>query len=348
MASTTTKQACTKCNKGGGIAMCNGCERSFCVKHFVEHRQELSQQMDGIAQEHDLLRQDMNSQGNGELLLKQIDQWEQKAIEQIQAHARKVRLDLRQLLEQRKNQLQTSVNKLTEELRSCRESDDYTELEMKRWTEQIETLRQRNENSLHIHTQDENSPTSVVPLIGIRILEQLSVPMDTDNTRIIHQSLERFAEITGNIKLLADGLIAYCSEFSPSGSYTSGMNRYSRGIHRIHFQINKKNSQYLFFGITSASEKFKSDMSTIQSMYGWWDLNYTVVDGVGTNASSEKTIQKGDKLTLVLNCDQHLIQLKHHRTNRSVELPIDLQQCPYPWKIVVRLDSPSDSVTIVH
>ena len=328
--------------------MCNGCERSFCVKHFVEHRQELSQQMDEIVQEHDLLRQGMNSQGNGELLLKQIDQWEEKTIEQIQAHARKVRLDLRQLLEQRKNQLQTSVNKLTEELRSCRESDDYTELEMKRWTKQIETLRQMNENSLRIHTEDENSPTSVIPLIRVRILEQSSVPMDIDNTRIIDQSLERFAEVVGNIRLSANGLTAYCFEYFPSGSYINGMNQYSRGIHRIHFQIEKKYSQYLFFGITSASEKLKSDMSTIQSMYGWWDLNYTVIDGVGNSANSEKTTQKGDKLTLVLNCDQHLIQLKHHRTNRSVELPVDLQQCPYPWKIVVRLDSPFDSVTIVH
>ncbi|CAF3863153.1 unnamed protein product, partial [Rotaria sp. Silwood1] len=58
MASTNMKQICAKCNKGGGIAMCHGCQQSFCTKHFVEHRQELSQQIDHIGQEHDLLRQD--------------------------------------------------------------------------------------------------------------------------------------------------------------------------------------------------------------------------------------------------------------------------------------------------
>jgi uncharacterized UBP type Zn finger protein len=59
MASAIMKQTCTKCSKGGGIAMCNGCQQSFCIKHFVEHRQELSQQMEDIGQEHDLLRRDM-------------------------------------------------------------------------------------------------------------------------------------------------------------------------------------------------------------------------------------------------------------------------------------------------
>lgn len=325
--------------------MCNGCTRSFCTKHFVEHRQELSQQMDEIVQEHDLLRQGMDSQRNGELLLKQIDQWEEKTIEQIQTHANRVRLDLRQLFEQKHNQLQIPVNKLTEELRSCRESDDYTELDMKQWTQKIKTLRQMTERSFSIHTQDDNTPTSVIPLIRIRILDQSS---DTNNTQIIDQSLERFSEIAGNIQLSADGQSAYCTQYFPSGSYVSGMNRYSHGIHRIHFKIDKKYSQYIFFGIIPASQRVTSDMLTIKSMYGWWDLNYTVIDGLGNSTNSEKTIQKGDKLTLILNCDDHLIQLNHHRTNRLVKMSVDLHQCPYPWKILVRLDSPFDCVTIVQ
>jgi hypothetical protein len=31
------KKPCSKCNKGGGIFTCDGCEQSFCRKHSDEH-----------------------------------------------------------------------------------------------------------------------------------------------------------------------------------------------------------------------------------------------------------------------------------------------------------------------
>src|SRR5437763_729331 len=113
MASLTMKQTCTKCSKGGGIAMCNGCQRSYCIKHFVEHRQELSQQMDNIGQEHDLLRRDMNYEKSTHSLFAHIDQWEQETIKMVQECAKKARIDLQQLLNQTKNELKMSVDRLT-------------------------------------------------------------------------------------------------------------------------------------------------------------------------------------------------------------------------------------------
>ena len=52
----TNKQPCVKCDKGGGIAMCSGCQQWFCIKHFNEHRQELAIEMDHVGEEHNLYK----------------------------------------------------------------------------------------------------------------------------------------------------------------------------------------------------------------------------------------------------------------------------------------------------
>lgn len=338
------KQTCAKCDKAGGIAMCNGCQRSFCIKHFVEHRQELSQQMDEIAQSHDLLRQGVNSVSNADSLVKQIDLWEKESIEKIQAHARKIRHALFPLFEQRQNELKLSLNKLTNELRTCRESDDFTELDMNRWMRELARLRRMTEDSIQINIERENDAKSLIGLIKVTLPEQSSMSMDVDNDRT---SRERFDEIHGDIRLSADGLVGCCTNNFWGGSYMSGINRYSYGTHEIHFRIEQKWSNYLFFGIITASEKFTQDSSKMKSKYGWWELNYIVSNGIASGRTSEQTIQAGDKLTLILHCARHLIQLKHHRIDRCVEIPVDLQHCPFPWKILVRLDTNQDCVRLV-
>ncbi len=37
MASANVKKPCTTCRKSAGVATCDGCQQSFCSKHFVEH-----------------------------------------------------------------------------------------------------------------------------------------------------------------------------------------------------------------------------------------------------------------------------------------------------------------------
>ena len=47
---SNVKQPCIKCDKDGDIAVCSGCQQQFCIKHFIEHQQELTIQMDHIGQ----------------------------------------------------------------------------------------------------------------------------------------------------------------------------------------------------------------------------------------------------------------------------------------------------------
>lgn len=48
MASATEKKSCIKCWKGQRQTLCDECQQYFCMKHLLQHRQELSQQMDDL------------------------------------------------------------------------------------------------------------------------------------------------------------------------------------------------------------------------------------------------------------------------------------------------------------
>ena len=358
MASVTTKKTCAKCDKGAGIAMCHGCEQSFCTKHFIEHRQELSQQMDNIGQEHDVLRRDLTSEQGTHPLLKRINEWEQESITKIQVAAEVARTDLQQLLKKAKNNLRTSVTKMTEDLQSSRESDDYTEVDIKKWTNQLQELRMMLNSPSTINIDYENNSRSVVRLIKVineqspGSLNQVSQTYELNNRSSSNWgtfSSERFVDIFGQTRLSGGGLVAACLGDNKDWSYVGGIGRYSSGTHCIGFRIEKISSNwYIFLGIVNGSKKITNDVFNSTSCHGWWHLDYSIVGGKENSYKSANNIKTGDEMVLVLDCNNQRIQLEHHRANRTVDMPIDLQVCAFPWKIVVAMFSKDDRVRILQ
>jgi hypothetical protein len=155
MASSSGKKPCAK---GAGIATCDGCYLSFCRKHFDDHRKELLQNIDIIGQTCNVLRRDMLEKTTEHPILTHINVWERKSISKIRAAAAAdtARADLRQLLDSKKDELNKLVEKMTDELQLCRESDDYTEDDFKRWTEQLNELRRTFESPLNINLKYDN------------------------------------------------------------------------------------------------------------------------------------------------------------------------------------------------
>jgi hypothetical protein len=349
MDSATTKKTCAKCNKGAGTAMCHGCQQSFCTKHFIEHRQELSQQMDNIGQEHDVLRKDLTHEQSTHPLLTRINQWEQESIIKIQTAAESARTDLQQLLNKAKNSLKTLVSKMTGELQSSRDSDDYTELDIKKWTDQLQKLRAMLDSPTNINVDYENDTRTMVRLIKVTD-QRSSDSLDSRTSRNLETSVsERFLESFGKIKLSEGGLLATCVDGYQEKSCVSGINRYSSGIHYIRFRIEQINTNfYPFLGIVNLSEKLKSDIWHSTSCHGWWDLDYLVVGGRGQIQSYTRITRTGDEVTLILDCDNQRIQLEHHRTHRIVDMSIDLRICAFPWKIIVSLCNKDDCLRIVQ
>lgn len=162
---------------------------------------------------------------------------------------------------------------------------------------------------------------------------------------------EKFYEVDGGAALSDDGLLArYCFRALSKYPIIYGYKRYSYGTHSIRFQIEKRGDLRCFFGILSSLDKVNRIISTDidnKSLYGWWDLNTIVINGKVQRNKENNDIRKFDELTLILKCDHQQIQLKHHRTNRILQLSIDITICPFPWKIVTELSSYGDCIRII-
>jgi len=166
--SVTNKQPCVKCDKGGGIAMCSGCQQWFCIKHFNEHRQELAIEMDHVGEEHNLLQRDLSQNNHEHDLLSHVNDWEQKSIAKIQTTAEQVRIDIQKYLDNNKQQRRTFLDRLTDELKASLQSDDYTETDLKKWLEQLKEIRKMLENPSNIQIIDDNDPQSTIYLIQVK------------------------------------------------------------------------------------------------------------------------------------------------------------------------------------
>jgi hypothetical protein len=356
-ANTTLKKPCSKCDKGGGIFTCDGCHQSFCRKHSEEHRQELAIQMDSIGQEHDILQRDINREGDTHPLLSRIDVWERESINKIQQAANQARADLNQLIKQTKQDLKTTVGRLTNELQSSRESEDYTELDLKKWIDQLNELRQDLKQSINAYLEDDQR--SVIHLIKVKNSQQSrsvtqSIRMFGQNSHINQNSTsinsERFGKGDEQIKLSENDLVAMYSEPKLSRfGIIFGVSQYSVGRHSIHFQIENRVNDNFFIGIVTFSQTVPSSIFSLAStVNGWWIGDYAVVFGVVQAGSNATEILKGDELTLTLDCDKRQIYLNHHRTKRTSQLSIDIQKCPFPWKLVVGLSCVRNSIRIIH
>jgi len=81
--------------------------------------------------------------------------------------AKQARVDLRKLIDQSKKDLKISMNQLTNELQSSRDSKDYTELDLKRWVDRLKELRNELENPLTLNIIDDDDKLSIIRLIKV-------------------------------------------------------------------------------------------------------------------------------------------------------------------------------------
>ncbi|CAF0848653.1 unnamed protein product [Rotaria sp. Silwood1] len=351
---SNVKQSCVKCDKGGGIAICSGCQQQFCVKHFVEHRQDLAIQMDNIGQQHDLLRRDLLKESSEYPFLTRIDIWEQESITKIQVAAEVARVDLRELIDRTKNELKVSIDKMTSEIQSSQESDDYTEIDLKKWLHKLQEFQMKLETPVNVDILLDNHSQTSIDLIRInpqlysfpRIYSSLEHSLPVSDNLNLTYTQERFDKFYGPVILSEKGLAA--KNISDDYSRICGITQYSSGVHRIHFRIGERTNSCPFLGIISSLEGLSLRKITLPSANGWSDLDYVVLNGKSLSTSiSNKTIQSGDEVTLILDCDNREILLEHHRTNRLVRQSIDIQECPFPWKILVALSPRNGSIRVL-
>jgi hypothetical protein len=349
MATTSTKNICVKCVKGTGIVTCDGCRQSFCNKHLSEHRQELLQEMNRINDQCEHFRQNLTQENDPEPILSSIDDWERQSIEKINLAAENARADVRQMTERTINDFNQAINKITKKIESSRETSDAIEIDLTRWTEQLQTIQDLLKLPFPISVVSDEKPVSKIHFIKVKyeppVTNYVYVKEKYKPHPIIKSELhssvlkqantsikERFGQVAGRVGLSEEDLVATCVGYSS----ICGIKQYGTGIHRIRFRIIAKKHEGIFFGILTSMQQMTARASELPSVYGWRDFDRAIINGnAQLKAQKEKNIEPGDQMTLTIDCDRAELSLTHHQLKQKVQMPINRNNCPLPWTLLV-------------
>ena len=173
MASSTTRQSCSTCQKSQGQVICGGCDRWLCIKHLLEHRQELEKELEKCVHQRNQLQASLiaDTHDRQDDLLTRVDRWEAQSIERIKQVAKQVRSQLSKSLSRSKRSIGEALHPVTTEMEEGRKTDDYNENELKRWEALLKELKEQLEQAPMVelmHDEDERS-SSHIPLIHLQI-----------------------------------------------------------------------------------------------------------------------------------------------------------------------------------
>jgi hypothetical protein len=156
---TTTSNTCVICGKGKATLKCGGCQQDFCYNHVINHRQELNKQLDEIEVNRDVFRQaltDQNTDSKKHVLIKQIDKWERESINKVRQTAEEARQTVVQHTMEHTVQIEIKLNKLTDELREGRVENDFFEIDLKQWKEELRRLTEELARPPNIKLQQDS------------------------------------------------------------------------------------------------------------------------------------------------------------------------------------------------
>ena len=340
------KRRCSnaKCEKGAGIFTCNGCQQSFCRKHSEEHRAELTARMDSISQDYDLFRRDMDTDNHPHSLLSRIDAWERESVMRIQQAAEKARRDLREMIGQSKQELKSSMDQLSKEIQSNRESEDYTEDDLTKWIDQLDKYRQDLSRLGDAYLIGDDSEASKILLVKVhnKKHDRSSNPIHLVNAR------ETFSEGNQRITVSKDGLVAVSSGLR-AGEHAAvlGTSYYSTGTHYIRFRIEEQWGD-LRFGIVSPSTTNHTPIFTsIKDVNNWYSDSILDEGNLFRPFRRGDSFQDGNEVELMIDCQGKEIFLGHNGSTSILPLSVDLQRYPLPWKIIVVFSHQDNRVRIL-
>lgn len=132
---------CIKCNKTGGILLCNGCQKHFCFKHVNEHREQIEQELESLINEENLFENNIIQKNVSHELFNDIDIWKKDMIEQIKQIAKQAKEDLKQLIYQSNEILLENCKDIKENLRLLKESEDLSEIQLNKLSNELNNLK---------------------------------------------------------------------------------------------------------------------------------------------------------------------------------------------------------------
>lgn len=143
MAASTGKTHCVRCGKEKCTFRCTGCSKDFCSVDLRDHQRDLEKQFDEVevnrkAFQESLVEQMKKLQDNP--LIKQIDTWERESINKIRETADEVKQLLTQHINGHYHDIEMKLNKLTKQLKEIREENDFNEINLRQFQEDLTRL----------------------------------------------------------------------------------------------------------------------------------------------------------------------------------------------------------------
>ncbi|CAF3738794.1 unnamed protein product [Rotaria sp. Silwood1] len=199
---TSTNLICHACdNQSFAVLTCNGCSKTFCLKHSVEHRHELSNYFNRLTAQEKFIQKAIKQQQDERRqhpLLKAIDRWEEISIVKIRKAASNARAQVLHYNTMKITEIEMQLHRINAQMNISRQRDDYIEMNLIEWKNKLETLK--------------NSLTTPPPSIKVR--ENRSIPlvlMIDVNTYCRTTQVgvtERFDRAIGDIHITENGSVA--------------------------------------------------------------------------------------------------------------------------------------------
>jgi len=339
MASPSTKRTCAagnSCNQRA-ITCCEGCSQRFCPAHFTEHRNLLNDEMNELIKEHDDIKNSLEEQRkNGEAyqLIKRICEWEKESLAKIRKRSKELQLKLTQFAETHNEDFLQKFKSLSEQINEFREYSDFIETDLHRWKQTIDNLKLNFISPITVSIEPYND-TVLVENITVNVVKKAT-------NELFEQTFDNKARIEQNGQLVIH---------DNSNDYTEirGKNEYTTGCHNIRLRIEETLGSWLFVGINSKSTPLKSQSHHFESSYGWSCNNYNWSNGQPQENTSDNHIEmkNNDIISLLFDCDNCMIMMINERTQTKHELPIIMDNCPFPWQLHVVLREPNNRVRIL-
>lgn len=349
------RRHCVICRQTGGILICNGCQLTFCAKHVVKHREELTYRLESIIDNHHLIRNDIEEPINEHIYLRKIDQWEKDSIKKIKKAAETARAELRQIIDRSKRRLTKIARDIAFDLNAAWKTDDFAEHDLTKWTKQLNELQADIKSAFTIPWSEDHQR----PIYPITFMNNNNQFRNHHHHHRIASKLsssipyECFIKTSNSASIENNGLIV--KHIGPNSDYAHviGKQLYSKGIHTIRFKILQSSPPYtIFFGCISSQTPPNSIYYKSPYVVGWFGYNEVYHHGVwnnnlNTHGYESNEIQTNDILHLIFDCDHKQIELFHQRMNKTYRLPVNIDKAPFPWQILVVLTNEDDSVKIL-
>ena len=170
MTSTSNTSICFTCNNDRIIHPCKGCSKRFCLPHLAQHQTDLIDQLYQIECDHDELRTSLNDQISNPIklsLIKNIDLWEKKSIDQIKQTAQQCRYELISYSKRFLFRKEKKLNDLDKQIKEMNREDEVNEIQLNDLQKKFDKLQKEFHQSTKISIKEQS--TSFISTISLVI-----------------------------------------------------------------------------------------------------------------------------------------------------------------------------------